>query len=125
MVHLSFKAFENMRSLRLLMVNPNVHFSTGPNFLPNKLRVLDWPNCPLQSLPSNFRGRDLIVLRMPRSPLKDLKGIKVQLLVLRKLCHDTLMLLPFYLFIFDIESLVSNLINFRILLRKFVNQGRN
>ncbi|XP_059455222.1 disease resistance protein Roq1-like [Corylus avellana] len=76
MVDLSSKAFEKMRSLRLLMVTPNARFSTGLNFLPNTLRVLDWPNCPLESLPSNFRGMNLNVLRMPRSPLKELKEIK-------------------------------------------------
>ncbi|XP_059455225.1 TMV resistance protein N-like [Corylus avellana] len=76
MVQLSSKAFENMTNLRLLMVTRNARFSTGPNFLPNTLRVLEWPNCPSESLPSNFRGRSLIVLRMDSSLLKDLKEIK-------------------------------------------------
>ncbi|XP_059455228.1 disease resistance protein Roq1-like [Corylus avellana] len=77
MVDLSSKAFEKMRSLRLLMVTPNARFSTRPNFLPNTLTVIDWPNCPLESLPSNFRGVNLIVLRMPHSLLKELKEIKL------------------------------------------------
>jgi hypothetical protein len=80
MVHLSSKAFKNMKSLRLLMVTPNSRFSMVPNFLPNKLRVFDWSNYPSESLPSNFCGRNLIVLRMRGSLLKELKGIKVQLL---------------------------------------------
>ncbi|XP_059455226.1 TMV resistance protein N-like [Corylus avellana] len=76
MVDLSSKAFEKMRSLRLLLVTRNARFSTGLNFLPNKLRVLDWPNCPLESLPPNFRGRNLSILRMDGSLLKELKGIE-------------------------------------------------
>ena len=113
MVHLSSKAFNNMKNLRFLWVNPNAHFSRGPNFLSNELRVLDWPYYPLESLPSNFRGRNLIVLRMYGSPLKELKGMKVQLLFLGKLCHDPGMLPPSLFCFSDIETLVSNFDKFQ------------
>lgn len=96
MVHLSSKAFKNMKMLRLLIVNPSACFSRGPIFLPNELIVLDWPNCPLESFPSNFHGAKLVVLRMPGSLVKELKGVEVQLLFLGKLRHHPTVLLPFY-----------------------------
>jgi hypothetical protein len=81
-----------MEMLRLLIVKSNECFSRGPIFLPNELRVLDWPNCPLESFPSSFEGKKLAILRMHRSFLKGLEGDQVQLLFLGKLCHESLML---------------------------------
>jgi hypothetical protein len=78
-VRLSSEAFKNMKRLRVLIVKSNACFSGGPIFLPNELRVLDWPNCPLESFPSNF-GEKLVILRMPSSLLKELEGVEVQLL---------------------------------------------
>ncbi|XP_062158555.1 TMV resistance protein N-like isoform X2 [Alnus glutinosa] len=76
-MHLSSEAFNKMKRLRLLMVNGTVHFSPGPIFLSNELRVFDWPNCPLESLPPTFRGEKLVMFRMPRSRLKRiLEGVQ-------------------------------------------------
>jgi hypothetical protein len=81
LIHLSPKAFKNMTRLKMF-INRNAHFSKEPNFLSNELRLLDWPNYPGESLPSNFCGKNLVVLTMPRSQLKELEGVQVQLLFL-------------------------------------------
>jgi hypothetical protein len=99
MMRLSFKAFKKMKRLRLLMVKPNARFSGGPNFLPNELRLLDWHECPLESLSSIFHVENLVALRMPGSHLKGLKGIEVQLLFLGKLFHDPVLSLLFFIFL--------------------------
>lgn len=78
MINLNSDAFVNMKRLRLF-VNHNAQFSGGPNYLSNELRVLDWPHYPAQSLPSNFHGKKLIVLKLDGSPhVKELgEGSKV------------------------------------------------
>jgi hypothetical protein len=75
LIHLSPKAFKKMKRLRMF-INRNAHFSEEPNFLSNELRLLDWPEYPGESLPSNFCGKNLVVLRMPYSHLKDWKGVR-------------------------------------------------
>lgn len=78
LIDLSSEAFMKMKRLRLF-INRNARFSEVPNFLSNELRVIDWPGYPGKSLPSNFRGKNLVVLRMRNSHLKRLKGVEVQL----------------------------------------------
>ncbi|XP_035546694.1 disease resistance protein RPV1-like [Juglans regia] len=70
-IRLSPKAFVQMKGLRVF-INRNASFSSGPNYLSNKLRVLDWFEYPLQSLPPNFLGNRLIILKMRGSFLKEL-----------------------------------------------------
>ncbi|KAF5471669.1 hypothetical protein F2P56_008442 [Juglans regia] len=73
---LSPKAFVKMKNLRLF-INRNARFSGRLNYLPNELRMLDWPECPLQSLPSNFHEKKLVEFRMPSSHIKELgQGFK-------------------------------------------------
>lgn len=80
MIHLNPKAFTKMKSLRLF-INRNAGFTGGPNHLSNELRLLEWPDYPLQSLPSNFRGKKLIVLKMHNGFFKQLGDrLKVHLL---------------------------------------------
>jgi hypothetical protein len=141
MVHLSSEAFKNMEMLRVLIVKsvmyltgecgptepPTLYFPRGgPTFLPEELRMLVWRKCPLESFPSNFQGNKLIILIMPRSALKSLKGVEVQLLFLGKLCHHPIVLLPFCfgLNFLGIETF-SNLMNFIFVLWKFVNRDLN
>ncbi|KAB1200558.1 TMV resistance protein N [Morella rubra] len=70
------EVFVEMKNLRLF-INRNAIFSGGPRHLPNNLRVLDWPEYPLLSLPSNFRGKKLCSFSMPNSLLKELgEGFK-------------------------------------------------
>ncbi|KAG6655889.1 hypothetical protein CIPAW_05G247400 [Carya illinoinensis] len=75
LIDLSSEAFMKMKRLRLF-INRKARFSEEPNFLSNKLRVIDWPGYPGKSLPSNFRGKNLVVLRMRDSHLKRLKGVE-------------------------------------------------
>jgi hypothetical protein len=81
LIHLSSKAFKKMKRLKVLICR-NARFSKEPNFLSNTLRLLDWPEYPGESLPSNFHGNNLVVLRMPYSHLKALTGVQVEQLFL-------------------------------------------
>jgi hypothetical protein len=77
---LSSKTFKEMKRLRLF-INHNARFFREISHLSYELRVLDWAECPLQSLPSNFHRKKLVVFRIHNSPFKDLKqGFEVQLL---------------------------------------------
>ncbi|KAG6676635.1 hypothetical protein I3842_15G162000 [Carya illinoinensis] len=69
---LSSKAFKNMKRLRFFRCR-NAHFSGEVDYLPNEIRVIDWSNCPLQSLPSTFHGEKLICLRLPRSHIQEIR----------------------------------------------------
>ncbi|KAM5575141.1 disease resistance-like protein DSC1 [Rosa sericea] len=62
-----------MKSLQLF-ININASFSGEVHCLPNQLRFLDWPGCPLQSLPSNFNPKRLVSFNMPRSQISRLGG---------------------------------------------------
>ncbi|KAG6674947.1 hypothetical protein I3842_15G073200 [Carya illinoinensis] len=70
------EAFGHMKRLRVF-INRNARFSCKPNYLSDKLRVLDWSKYSLQSLPHNFQGKKLIVFRMHHSLIKKLgEGFK-------------------------------------------------
>ncbi|KAG6675690.1 hypothetical protein I3842_15G116100 [Carya illinoinensis] len=71
MINLGSDAFVSMKGLRVF-INRNAHFSEGPNYLSNELRVLDWSKYPMQSLPPNFNGKKLIVFRMRYSLVMEL-----------------------------------------------------
>ncbi|XP_042961071.1 disease resistance protein RPV1-like isoform X3 [Carya illinoinensis] len=70
-ISLHSEAFRNMENLRVF-INRNARFSCAPNYLSNKLRVLDWNNYPSPYLPPNFQGKNLIILRMRHSLIKEL-----------------------------------------------------
>ncbi|KAG2667219.1 hypothetical protein I3760_15G102800 [Carya illinoinensis] len=74
-ISLNPKAFVQMKRLRVL-INRNASFSSGPNYLSNELRVLDWFEYPLQSLPPNFHGNKLIIFKMRGGFIKELSFIK-------------------------------------------------
>ncbi|KAJ7975378.1 Disease resistance-like protein [Quillaja saponaria] len=63
----SGEGFEKMKKLRLLVID-NAYFSKGPKHLPNDLRVLDWKNYPLPSLPVDFDPTKLVIVNLPHSP---------------------------------------------------------
>ncbi|XP_059429089.1 TMV resistance protein N-like [Corylus avellana] len=65
--------FENMKRLKYFICH-NAEFSEEPTYLPNELRVLDWTECPLQSLPPNFRGNKLATLRMRYGLFKEFQN---------------------------------------------------
>ena len=63
---LEAKCFEKMKNLKFLVI-ANVAICGGIDYLPNELRLLDWPEFPLSFLPSIFRPQKLIALNMPQS----------------------------------------------------------
>ncbi|KAG7944412.1 hypothetical protein I3843_15G100700 [Carya illinoinensis] len=74
-IKLNSEAFVQMKRLRVL-INRNASFSSGPNYLSNELRVLDWFEYPLQSLPPNFHGNKLIIFKMHGGFIRELSFIK-------------------------------------------------
>ncbi|XP_028785241.1 TMV resistance protein N-like [Neltuma alba] len=58
--------FEKMNNLRILVIR-NVQLSTGPTYLPNNLRWLEWEGYPLAALPKDFSPSELIFLKLPES----------------------------------------------------------
>ncbi|KAG8633553.1 disease resistance protein RPV1 isoform X2 [Manihot esculenta] len=78
-MNLSSKAFKRMYNLRLLQIynsrfanNRKVHLPCGLEFLSDELRYLYWDLYPLNSLPSNFQGENLVELHLPNSCIKQL-----------------------------------------------------
>ena len=55
------EAFEKMNDLKILIIR-NVQFSTGPTYLPNSLRWLEWEEYPSTTLPTDFAPLELIFL---------------------------------------------------------------
>ncbi|KAG6627332.1 hypothetical protein CIPAW_15G120400 [Carya illinoinensis] len=74
-ISLNPEAFVQMKRLKVL-INRNASFSSGPYYLSNELRVLDWFEYPLQSLPPNFHGNKLIIFKMCGGFIKELSFIK-------------------------------------------------
>ncbi|KAK9995036.1 hypothetical protein SO802_024739 [Lithocarpus litseifolius] len=69
--NLNDKAFSDMINLRLLKIS-NVHLPKGLNFLSNKLRMMEWHDYPLKSMPNSFQPDNLVELIMPRSHIGQL-----------------------------------------------------
>ena len=90
-IQVNKKVYENMKKLRFLKLYwGDYHGSmtkTYKVFLPKdsefpsqELRYLYWEAYPLQTLPSNFNGENLVELHMRNSTIKQLwKGRKVPL----------------------------------------------
>ncbi|XP_061339893.1 TMV resistance protein N-like [Gastrolobium bilobum] len=66
--HWTNTSFENMRNLRILIVR-NTTFSTGPSYLSNSLRLLDWMGFPSQSFPADFYPQRIVDFKLSHSPL--------------------------------------------------------
>ncbi|KAK0592012.1 hypothetical protein LWI29_011871 [Acer saccharum] len=83
---LNAKSFIGMKNLMLLKIS-NVNLSEDLEYLPNKLRYLEWHGCPLKNLPPNFQAQKLVELNlcysqinylwMGRKAFKELKTIKL------------------------------------------------
>ena len=72
-------AFLKMYNLRFLQVDCLDHV---PTHLPGHLRVLDWFEYPLKSLPSSFLSNELVQLHLQSSKIEQLWiGIKVSVLL--------------------------------------------
>ena len=79
-------AYLKMYNLKFLRVNNTFHV---PSHLPDDLRILDWTNYPLKSLPSSFQLDELVQLSLQWSKIEQLWiGIKVSvfLSILFQLC---------------------------------------
>ncbi|GKB22053.1 NB-ARC domains-containing protein [Tanacetum coccineum] len=63
--------FSIMRRLKFLRIS-NVCFPQGLSYLSNDLRILEWFECSLKSLPSNFKPTHMYELEMCYSQLKTL-----------------------------------------------------
>lgn len=59
---------KKMKNLKTLIIK-NARFSKGPKYLPNSLRVLEWPGYPSQDIPSDFCARELSICKLPASDL--------------------------------------------------------
>ncbi|XP_024162414.2 disease resistance protein RUN1-like isoform X1 [Rosa chinensis] len=57
-------SFTNLKNLQIFKVDYKKLCGEGLDYLPNQLRVLDWMECPLRSLPTNFNPRKLGILHM-------------------------------------------------------------
>ncbi|XP_040374673.1 TMV resistance protein N-like [Rosa chinensis] len=65
--------FVNMQNLRLFIYRAGRYSGVVDN-LPHSLRVVDWPNCHLQFLPSNLIPRELALINMPGSRITVFRG---------------------------------------------------
>ncbi|KAG6676525.1 hypothetical protein I3842_15G156400 [Carya illinoinensis] len=74
MICLNPKSFAKMKRLRFFISHGERFSGRSIDYLSNELRVLDWSNCPLQSLPSNFRGEKLIDFQLYGGRIKDISG---------------------------------------------------
>ncbi|XP_062022412.1 disease resistance protein RPV1-like isoform X2 [Rosa rugosa] len=78
-IRLSPKCFKNMGNLKFF-INVNGRFCGRIDYFPKQLRFLDWPNCPLKFLPSDFNMKNLVQLSMPCSRIsrfgKEFKSMK-------------------------------------------------
>ncbi|XP_028769755.1 probable disease resistance protein RPP1 [Neltuma alba] len=58
-----------MNNLRILIIR-KAQFSTGPKYLPNSLRRLEWDGYPSTELPPNFSPNKLVVFKLCYSPFR-------------------------------------------------------
>lgn len=72
-ISLNANCFKKMKSLQIF-ININANFLGEVHYLPNQLRFLDWPGCPLQSLPSSFDPKKLVTFSMHGSRISQLPG---------------------------------------------------
>lgn len=68
---LNAETFSKMRNLRLLKIC-NVCLPQGLISLPSNLRLMDWPEYPLKSMPKYFNPKKLVEFIMPHSRIKQL-----------------------------------------------------
>ncbi|XP_028806083.1 disease resistance-like protein DSC1 [Neltuma alba] len=94
-IYLDPKAFSNMSNLKLLIISHSSHDQLnllhGLNCLSNSLKVIDWKEYPLDSLPGQTQFGELVDLKMQHSKLKELwRGDQFpQILKFIDLSHST------------------------------------
>ncbi|KAF7813416.1 pentatricopeptide repeat-containing protein [Senna tora] len=106
-VHISGKAFANMKKLRLLRVH-NANISDDIQYLSDELRLIDWPRYPSSTLPPNFHPKRLVSLNLSHGRIKHLwKGAKIlrDLKLVSFNCCEYLTEIPDFSMIPNLESL--------------------
>ncbi|KAJ9177748.1 hypothetical protein P3X46_012929 [Hevea brasiliensis] len=104
-IQLSAEAFLKMRRLRILLIR-NARITGGPVDLPNELRWLEWPDCPLPSMPSGFRARKLVGLNLCHSYITQFgEGFKNCLRYMDLRGCESLIEIPDFSFIPNLERL--------------------
>ncbi|KAF7813414.1 TMV resistance protein N-like isoform X1 [Senna tora] len=88
------KAFKKMKNLKVLIIK-DVSFSSGVQYLPNSLRVLEWVGYPSPCLPANFRPKKLSVLKLKKSRFSSLKPIMQSVTALHSIGFMDLNVLKF------------------------------
>ncbi|XP_050365666.1 LOW QUALITY PROTEIN: disease resistance protein RPV1-like [Argentina anserina] len=81
-----FSNLSNLRLLKIYNVNfPDVQF----RYVSKKLRLLEWHECPLEFLPSEFTSENLVEIKMPNSRIKQLWNgtLSLEKLILMDLSH--------------------------------------
>ncbi|XP_062020953.1 disease resistance protein RPV1-like [Rosa rugosa] len=63
-IWLNSGSFTNLESLHIFKVDYAMLCGEGVDYLPNQLRVLNWFECSLRSLPTSFNPRKLSILHM-------------------------------------------------------------
>ncbi|XP_024026391.1 disease resistance-like protein DSC1 [Morus notabilis] len=77
-IHLEPTIFSKMHNLRLFKIYNSSYVKKGKVYLhdlqclPRSLRYLEWHEYPLKYLPSNFKPKNLVELKMPYSQLEQL-----------------------------------------------------
>ncbi|MED6120214.1 hypothetical protein PIB30_019007 [Stylosanthes scabra] len=71
------EAFGKMRSLKTLFIK-KAHFSQGPKYLPNSLRVLNWDEYPSDSLPLDFHPEGLVIFQLSGCSLRSVRFLEKQ-----------------------------------------------
>ena len=80
---LNANAFSKIGGLELIKICSAVRF-WGLNHLSNQLRMMEWHDYPLKSMPRSFRPCNLVELTMPNSQIEQLpEGFNVRLLLMR------------------------------------------
>jgi hypothetical protein len=81
--HLNAETFSKMENLKLLQIF-NVKLPRGLSYLSNELRLMEWHDYPLKSMPRSFQPNNLVELIMPGSHIKQLpKGFSVRFLLMQ------------------------------------------
>jgi hypothetical protein len=82
-VELDESAFKKMKNLKTLIIE-GAHFSKGPKYLPNSLRVFKWEGYPLEYLPQDFHPKKLAILKLQETCITSLNladSLKVSLMI--------------------------------------------
>ncbi|KAL6198428.1 hypothetical protein ACLB2K_028217 [Fragaria x ananassa] len=72
-IRLSPKCFKKMENLKIF-INVNGRFIGNVKYYPDRLRLLYWPECPLEYFPSDFDMKKMVQLNMHGSRITCLEG---------------------------------------------------